>query len=90
MRLLTSGPGTHASVGAGAISYAGSPAAASTTTANPAPLSTKIRPPQLDQLWQHVFYQFGVADHGVLSAISLVVCRVGEGACGFGWVGCSS
>jgi hypothetical protein len=82
VRLLTSGPGPGTAHTTTAISYAGSAAStttSTTTTANLTP-STKIRPPGLDQLWQHVFCQLGVADHGVLSAFSSVVCRIGEGA----------
>ena len=37
----------------------------------------KNSPPGLDQLWPHVFCQFRVADHGVLSIFSSVFCRVG-------------
>jgi len=29
----------------------------------------KNSPPRVDQLWQHVFCQFGVADNGILSAL---------------------
>ena len=44
MRLLTSGPGASASVGAGTISYAGSAGAAVSTPTTNLPPSIKIRP----------------------------------------------
>ena len=71
------------------MSYAGSAAAAaSTTTTTNLTLSTKKpRPLVVDQLWQHVFCQFGVADYGVLTAFSSVVCRVEEGVWGVGLKG---
>ena len=45
----------------------------------------KNPPPGVDQLWQHVFCQFRVADYDPLPAFSSVIFRVGEGAWG-GWV----
>jgi len=46
----------------------------------------KNSPPGVDQLWQHVFFQFSVGDYGVLSTFSSVICRVREGAWGGGGV----
>ena len=39
----------------------------------------KNPPPGVDQLWQHVFCQFRVADYDPLPAFSSVIFRVGEG-----------
>jgi len=82
--LLTSGPGVGY---AGALSYAsaGSVAAIANATSD-----DKCRygacahsidddespPPGSDQLWQHVFCQFSVADYAVLSAFSAELGRV--------------
>ena len=62
MRLLTNGPGVNVGVGAGdVLCWIRGAAASTTTTTTNLTLSTKIPPPGVDQLWQHMFCQFGVA-----------------------------